>query len=124
MDKLSNVTRFLSDFPNLSPSLKIKFEQNGFILTNQLRFYTNIRILEHRQFGFLSEEVDEIETKILGINCTSCLRPMTPSTLDIQTEYIRSGSNGFDQAFGGKGLSTGRLTQVFGEAGAGKSQIW
>ncbi|OTF83901.1 hypothetical protein BLA29_000469 [Euroglyphus maynei] len=123
MIRLSNVTRFLSDYPNLSASLKLKLKRHGFLRANQLRFYPDIRVLESKQFGFLPQEVNEIETNILNVNrkCTSLI---TTATLDIHTEYIRSGSIGFDRAFGGKGLPTGRLTQVFGEAGAGKSQIW
>ncbi|KAJ6219738.1 hypothetical protein RDWZM_005550 [Blomia tropicalis] len=41
----------------------------------------------------------------------------------VQSDYIRIGCKGLDFAFGFNGLPTGKLVQITGEAGTGKSQI-
>lgn len=115
-----NSLRFISSSYTLSKQLAQKLTKHKLELKTQLLLYSDDELAQ--KFDFTPEEIAEINQKIKFPKRDFDF--FTLANLDDGIEYISIKSKGFNRAFGGDGLSTRRLTQITGEAGVGKSQIW
>lgn len=124
MEQFKESNSKLTSFNNLSngfnKTIVEKLHKNKLKLTNQLAILDNEDL--EKQFAFTKDEIKDINSKIKNLNVFN-KKFITGIELDKNVEYIKSGSDCFDFALG-KGLPTGRLTQIYGEASVGKSQIW
>lgn len=116
----SNLTNFTTLSYDFNKTIIEKLDKNKLKLANQLAMLDNEDL--EKQFAFNKDEINEINAKIKNLNAFN-FKFITGIQLDNNVENIKSGSEGFDYAFG-KGLPTGRLSHIYGEAGVGKSQIW
>lgn len=118
--KLICFSRFLSTTYDLSKELQNKLFQHGFRTKNDLLLFPKEEL-------FQKLNLNETEIVELKQNVYSSFEEENFSTAwncDSKTQFISSGCKGFDAVFGGQGLPTGKLIQISGEAGVGKSQIW
>lgn len=117
---LSSFPRMLTTTYHLSEHLKDKLSEHNINSKQQLILLDDNDLC---RLGFNVQEIDEINSKI-KINhkiedfCVFNLLEKDTSN------HIVFGTPKFDQAFGGQGLCLGQITQISGEAGCGKSQIW
>ena len=104
---------------SLSRGLLEKLCQCNFRFKHEIDRISNEKLKE--RFGFTEEHISEI-------NCRIRQQPeyteFTIMEWQKDVVHISTGCSGLDFALGGEGLRTGMLTQVSGEAGSGKSQIW
>lgn len=121
VDMFSNTCaspRFLDTSFDLEPNLSTKLNENAFRLKSDLLGIENNDL---QTLGFSHPEIDEINVGIKPPNSIT-FKPINSFEAE---EFISSDCDNLDDVLSeGKGLATGRLTQIFGEAGCGKSQIW
>lgn len=103
----------------LNKNIQEKLFKSGINLTSEIELFSNKELIE--KCDLTQCEVDEL---ICQIKSPPIFSGINLAQWQENESYISSGCAGLDQAFGGKGLPTGRLLQISGEAGAGKSQIW
>lgn len=103
---------------NLDQKLVAKLNKKGLSCKSDLIQLTDVELAS--RFELTGDEIKTLNRVIK--------QPIAPSFRHISkfapNEIISSGCEALDKAFGTKGLFTGRLTQIYGEAGCGKSQIW
>jgi len=120
MYKISISSRLLSTFP-ISDQILTKLSSKGFNIKSEIEVINGSEL--QSICGLTDEELDQINDQIIKSHEKQFVFEDVWSLFSSNNEWIKTGSNRMDYVLNG-GIEVSRLTQISGEGGAGKTQIW